>query len=385
MDLNEYNELRERISKKNFEGKNRKLDKWLYTTTFFANGVSIFFAFFVLYPALQGSFLMNIGNELISNIAAILFSVGFLVAFEVIKRYLIRNFSFDYIWKNIKGVATKTWLWFFLVLIIIGISFYLSMSGARNFASRFEQERTEQRTLTTNVMDSITNHYNERISFYEIENRELSNINIGYRERMSELPDNFITARREFQGFIRENEETIERNREIISNYRKELANELKNIEEELTTIIDERRVDDLRTIFLFIIIVALNESLIVLGIYFREYFEHQLYKLYNKNYEVSYQKRRYYQKMLKYLYGGGVLNGGDRVSGLEDLENEIIKKTKLENPSGFVSEFNRYLKRMGIIIHRRGELPKFGKNYEDALKIVESLQDNIIEIEQDI
>lgn len=385
MDLKSYNKLRVKISKKNFEGKNKILDKWLYNATFFANAISIFFAFFLLYPALQGSFLVNVGDPIAANIAAGVFSVGFLVVFEVVKRYLIRNFSFDYIWRKLGDIVTKTWLWFSLVIIIIVTSFYLSVSGARNFATTFEHEREIEIIDLTIQKDSIINIHNNRISSYENEIRVLSNINISYRQRMSELPDDFLTARREFQQFIRENEETINLNRNLIIDERNLMSETIGQLEKEYESSLEERRVDDFRVILLFSIIVLLNESLIVLGLYFREYFEHKLYLMNKKTYESHYMRKKYYNKMLKFIYNNGLKGIGDPVGGLSELENQLMIKTNMDNPGRFISDFVSSLKRANIVVvSDRRDRYKFRVEYADAINILNNITDNIIEFDYD-
>jgi len=387
MELKEYGKLREKINSKDFEGKNKKLDKWLYYATFLGNGISIFFAFFLLYPALKSSFLLNVNNENLSIVFAGFFTVVFLVIFEVVKRYLIRNFSFDNIWRKHsineeenkgRSVATKTFVWFMLMLIVIATSFYLSLSGAKNFASGFDEEREIQRVEINQEIDTLEKNYEERIKPYMEENRRLSEINIGYRERMGDLPDNYLTARREFQQFIRENEEIIRENREIINNLNNELNNHIQNLEERHEERIKEVRDDDFNTIFLFIIIVVLNESLIVLGLYFREYYEHMLFILNQNKYEPFYRKRKHYKKLLKYLYGGGGMEPG--VSVPDDLIDLINRRTKIRNPHHFVEEFYRDMERLGVVTKRRKRDPRYFKlSYDEAMERLESVDDDVI------
>lgn len=383
MDLKKYNKLRERISKKDFEGKNKTLDRWLYFATFFANGVSIFFAFFLLYPALKSSFLMNIGNYNVANVSAILFSVGFLLIFEVVKRFLIRNFSFDYIWRKFDNIITKTTLWFSLVILIIGISFYLSMSGAKNFADTFRYEREGEIINMTAKVDSIRAVYQKIIDPYEENNKTLTEINLNYRIRMGELPDDYLTGRREFQNFILQNEETIRENREVITNYRFQMLEDIAKIEEGHQINLEEKREGSYNIIFLFFIIVLLNESIIVLGLYFREYYEYKLYVLNSRQYENFYEKKKYYKKMLKYIYSGGMVEPGDVVGGFSSLENELMKKTKIENPIFFVAEFIDFLKRNSIVTQGRKPRDPFRyiKSYNEALKILDTLNENVLEI----
>lgn len=200
---------------------------------------------------------------------------------------------------------------------------------------------------------------------------------------MAELPDDYLTARREFQQFIRENEETIRENREIIDQYRVELENEILKMEDVFVVDLEERKVFDVRTIFLFAIIVLLNESLIVLGIYFREYYEHKLYLINNKQHESLYLRKKYYKNMLRFLYGGGLLGPGDDVTNISKLKEELLRKGKIENPEKFVNDFIGYLKTTNVFVGREKKRNKIkiAKSYEDALNTINSLTDNIVEL----
>jgi hypothetical protein len=59
MDLKKYGELREKIKTKDFEGNNEGLDKWLWRFSFIGNMSSIFFAYFLVYPALLKAITLN--------------------------------------------------------------------------------------------------------------------------------------------------------------------------------------------------------------------------------------------------------------------------------------------------------------------------------------
>ena len=47
-----YSKLRDKIKNRDFEAKNKSLNSWFFKSTFLGNLGSIFFAFFLVYPAL---------------------------------------------------------------------------------------------------------------------------------------------------------------------------------------------------------------------------------------------------------------------------------------------------------------------------------------------
>ena len=369
MDLKGYNKIKNKISEKDFEGKNKKLDKWLYNATFLGNAVSIFFAFFLLFPALEESFSSQINNNIISTAGAFVFSVGFLLIFEVIKRFLIRNFSFDFLWKNIKFIATKTYLWLSLVLVIIAISFYLSLSGAQNFASTFDDRIADEVVLVDDRINNIREYYQEEyISYYENQIRNLNEIINEYRRRIIDLPDDFLTARREYQNIVRENQELVSEYRELVEIYREQMNEEIAAIQSEFEEARERAETEDFSIILLFIIIVSLNETLIVLGIYFREYFERELYRLHKNTYEVHYTKRNKYMKFLKYLFSGDYYKVGDPVN-FDSLRNLLLKKSNLRRPEHFLNAFFDDLTHLGVFSERD---EKGNKNIKKSLEDIE-------------
>ena len=59
MDLKKYDKLRNKINTKDFEGNNKGLDKWLWIFSFIGNISSIFFAYFLVFPALLKAITAN--------------------------------------------------------------------------------------------------------------------------------------------------------------------------------------------------------------------------------------------------------------------------------------------------------------------------------------
>ena len=95
MDLKKYDKLRKKIDTKDFEGNNKGLDKWLFGFSFIGNISSIFFAYFLVFPALLKAITINFVTGNWGITLAIGLTLIFLSIFEVTKRYFIRNFSND--------------------------------------------------------------------------------------------------------------------------------------------------------------------------------------------------------------------------------------------------------------------------------------------------
>jgi succinate dehydrogenase hydrophobic anchor subunit len=132
MDLKKYDELKRKNNKKDFETSNSGLDRWLYGLSFVGNILSIFFSIFLVYPGLLKAIEINIIEGFIAKLISFTITLIILVAFEVIKRYVIRNFSNEYVRNKMKLTSTG---WLTASVIIIIFSFYVSIVGSKNLGS----------------------------------------------------------------------------------------------------------------------------------------------------------------------------------------------------------------------------------------------------------
>lgn len=372
MDINKFNKLREKIQKKDFEGKNENLDKWLYRFSFFGNVSSIFFAIFLVFPALYKAFNVYLGFGIWDIILANMTTFAFLVSFEVIKRYLIRNFSHD-LCLNKNKLSFKLVGWFIVSLSIITLSFYLSINGSKNLAESTVFNETKHNEMLESKMDSIYQKYEKLRKPYIDEIEELRKSNRRSRE---------IQASTTNAWERRENEKIISNNEQIIGNYEEKLtiySNAVKEEIEELKTnleLIQEKEINkEFKIIYLFIIIVIFNELIIISGVYFREYYEYNLYEINLVKYEKLYNKRDRFRSLLAFIYHEGKLNVGERVIAGLELKAILKERTNLSSINKLVDEFMFEMDRLGVF-NTVGKRRFIGLPYEDALKLIDNYDD---------
>lgn len=374
MDLRKYDKLRAKLKTKDFEGKNKNLDKWLYRTSFFGNVISIFFAFFLVYPSLFKTISLQVVDGFWGKFIAFIGTTIFLSIFELIKRYLIRNFSHDYITNN-RVIKPSIIGWFVTTIILIVLSFYLSVSGSKEFAST-------NKVLVNNVelefkseSDSIFKIYNEKINELKLENNELNDEIDNLWNEHDDLTSNYVTRKSEIRDEIEEKRNLINKNRESISLFENDRDDDIEK-HESLMELKKQKNIDnDYYNILLFIIIVVFNELLIVFGIYFREYYEYSLYLINNKRFEKIYLKRDRYRSLLAFIYSEGKLDIGDKViSGLE-LKELVDEKTSIQNSKKLVDEFLRDMDNLGIFTIN-GKRRHIAATYHEALTIIEEFDD---------
>jgi hypothetical protein len=380
MDLKKYDKLRKKIDTKDFEGNNKGLDKWLYIFSFVGNIGSIFFSYFLVFPGLLKAISVNLIGGVWATILSLLFTIVFLTIFEVIKRYFIRSFSADYMAKE-KKFKFKNISWLTVSIAIIILSFYLSLVGSKNLASTSSTQNTIAETEITTQQDSISLTFERQKEIYINDNEALRVVNIDLRQKLAETPVTYRTIRNDYQTSIDKNIEVINNNQTKIDEIDAKLQLRVGELKTELTDTKSENRDADTKNIVLFIIIAIFCEVIIIGGIYFREYFEYNLYILNRQKFEKIYLKKDRYRALLTYIYNNGNVNVGDRViSGLA-LKERVTNRTNIPNSNKMIDEFLHEMDKLGIFV-THGKRRHIAKTYAEAINILETNDDTLQVIE---
>lgn len=375
MDTKKYDKLRQKIKTKDFEGNNKGLDKWLWNFSFLGNVSSIFFAYFLVYPALLKAITLNFitgtgGWLLAGGLTLIILSI-----FEIIKRYLIRNFSNDYV-INKRKLSFKILGWSITSIAIVVLSFYLSISGSKNLASTSSIKNAIIQTEVVSKSDSLVSVYDIQKQPYVDDNVSLRAVNTELRQKLADTPLNYPTTRKGYQDNIDSNTELIRENDTKIDEINAELQLRIADYDADFAESKSENQTEDTKNILLFIIIVCFNEILIIGGLYFREYYEYTLYIINQEKFEKMYLRKDRYRALISFIYGEGKLTTGDRIMSGLLLKEAVAEKTNIPNSNKFVDEFLRDMDNMGIFtIHGKRRL--INMTFTEALEMVENYDDS--------
>jgi hypothetical protein len=374
MDLKKYDELRKKINTKDFEGNNKGLDKWLYLFSFLGNAGSVFFSYFLVFPGLFKAISINLIAGTWATILAFSVTIIFLVAFEVIKRYLIRSFASEYV-SNKKKFKASIVGWLTISISIIVLSFYLSIIGSKNLASTSTYKDNVVEVKATSTTDSLSIMYERKKKTYEVDNEALRTVNNQLRTTMAETPVGYVTIRKGYQSSIDKNTQIITDNQTEINKIDNQLVQHIIEIKSELQQNKSQNSTEDVQNIILFIIIACFCEIIIFAGVYFREWFEYSLFIIHQQKFEKIYTKKDRYRSLLAFIYNEGKLLPGDKVmSGLE-LKELVIEKTTIQNSNKFVDEFLHDMDRLGVF-NTVGKRRMIGSTYNEAINIVENFDD---------
>jgi len=375
MELKKYDKLREKIYTKDFEGRNKNIDYWLFKSSFLGNVGSIFFASFLVAPALNNTISANLVGGNIGLILSIFATVIFLTIFEKIKRLLVKNLSFDLVKSKFKILKPSILSWFIFSISIIALSFYFSLNGAMNFASISSEKNKIVKENLQSEIDNLKKKYETEKKPYKIDNKELRDANNKIREKYAETPLNYRTVRNDFQKSIDKNVELINENEEKLDELNEELENEINKLRDKYQTKTTNNKKKETKNIWLFISISTSIELLIIIGVYFREYYEYNLYILNKERLEKIYRKRDRYRAMLSYIYREGKAEHGERVMGAQKLTELVSENTAISNPKNFVDNFLRDMENLEVFVVQ-GKRRLINATYEEALNIINNFDD---------
>lgn len=380
MDFKKYNELRNKIKTKDFEGNNKGLDRWLYVFSFIGNIGSIFFSYFLVFPGLLKAISINLVSGTWASVLALLFTIIFLTAFEIVKRYFIKSFSSSYVANNNK-FKFKSISWLAVSVGIIALSFYLSLVGSKNLASTSTTQNVIAETELTVEQDSLSLMYEERKQVYMDDNEALRQVNNDLRQKLAETPVTYRTIRNDYQTSIDKNTEVINNNQTKIDEIDSQLQQRVGELESDFLTTKSENKTADSKNIILFIIIAVFCEVIIIGGIYFREYFEYHLYALHQQKFEKIYQKKDRYKALLTYVYNNGTANVGDKVTSGLALKEVVANNANIPNSNKMVDNFLHEMDKIGIFT-THGKRRHIGMPFEDAMSLIDTYDDVLHVIE---
>ena len=373
MDLDKYKKIREKIVEHGFESKYKSLDRWLFGSSFFGNLGSIFFAYFLVFPALDKAITTNLTTGNIGFLLGIFSTIVILTLFEYIKRIVLKNLSFDIVKKDV----TKSILWLIFSLAIIGASAWFSIKGAVNFASTSQKHEYVMDTTYDTRIDSIRVLYDSKITPYSVDNDTLRNINAQMRKRLVETPTNYVNTRRGYNEIINDNLSTIAVNDKKIVDLENERDDIISTLENEKETTISEYKTNVESDQTLFFIIAFSIEIIIILGIYFREYYDYHIFLLHENELEELYRKLNNYKILLNFIYKNGEIGIGDQVIGASKLKELVKESANIPNPNKFIETFISEITYIGII-RLEGRKRFANMSLNDAVKKIDNFDKNV-------
>ncbi len=302
MKIQEYRNLEKSINGEDFNKSYKNINIIMFLLSIFGHFTSIFLSYFML-----SKILTDVMGD--NFIAVLLSSVIVLSGIELLKRDIFDKFSFKFL--KYKGVGREVLPLMLLSTLIISISFYSSIKGAKEFSSKSEELDITKNVVVKQYKDSLTNVYvlkntdisNEiksnksKLEAKDKEQKELESV-----QPLTHQQRNRVRDLKEEKKTLREENSKLEAS--ILSS-NTELNSLIKSKEEEVTKETDTKKEDNSQNSIMFIIISTLIELVILAGVYFNKYYKFISYSEFKKKIErdPNYQKWTLYESVLMSVY----------------------------------------------------------------------------------
>lgn len=302
MKISEFKKLENKINNYNFNQSYKNINILMFTLSILGHLTSIFLASFALTKLL--------GGVIENNTAVVLIiSLVLLSGLELLKRDIFDKFSIQYLKQ--KTINKDVLPLMFLSLLLISISFYATIHGAKEFSSKEKVIEQNKKEILNQFSDSLTTVYT--VKFTEIDNEiktvknkieikdkeqtELEAVQPPTRsakQRIKDLKDEKVVLRTDISKL-----ETDKNDLKI------QLNEEIKAHETEVSLETDDKKKNNNTNSLAFVILSTFIELIILAGVYFNEYYKFRSYNEYRSKIEKdpNFQKWFLYEQMLNIIY----------------------------------------------------------------------------------
>lgn len=301
MKIEDYKKLEQKINNQNFNESYKTINIVLVSLSWFGHFASVFLAYFMLSKVLTGAMTDN-------PVAVFIASLIILSGLELLKRDIFDKFSIQYLKQR---SLQKVLPLFLLSVSIIGISFYSSISGAGEFASKEKELDTDKELVLKQYSDSLTKINDSIVLSKDLEIKELKSkldikdkeqtdiealqpLNRQQRQRVADLKGE--------REVLRTDIKTIEDSKTTL---KEDLQTKIKQKETEINSKTDEKKKDNSTNTVMFVLISTLIELVILAGVYFNEYYKYRSYREFRDKIEKdpNFQKWMLFDQILSVVY----------------------------------------------------------------------------------
>lgn len=305
MKISEFKKLEKKINGQNFNQGYKTINAVMTVLSYFGHVASIFLAYFMLSKILSGAMTDN-------KVAVFIATVVILGGLELLKRDIFDKFSIQYL--KLKTLGKDVLPLFLLSVAIIGLSFYASITGAGEYASKTDKIETDAKSVLDRHSDSITAIYAKDISAVELEIKEEKESFKSKDELLGSLQAKATEGRlsKDQRATIadlgaqkKESDAKVAAAEAKIAAKKKERDSEIEKHKKEVESESKDKKDDNSKNSFAFVIISTLIEIVILAGVYFNEYYKFRSYREFRDKIEKdpNYQKWLLFNEILEVVY----------------------------------------------------------------------------------
>lgn len=307
--LESFNKLKNKFENKTFEQTYKFISYLLHYGSYLGHILSITLSYFFIDFVLKDTAAHLRGYTWILPI----FTVLFLILFELTKRFTLSNSTSIFLIKRKTDGSIIGNVLFALVLVLL--TFYLSLNGADKFANKTE-------IIESNI-DSLVVVYSDSLKrYYQTENNKLEE-RINYIYEAAKLRRN--------KSLTSDETKQIKDWENDIKNNNKELSQKLKDVNKEIQEKFNKQKESSDQSKFAFIILSLFIESLIIIGVCFKEYYDFATYKEQKQKLENSenYNNLMVNLELLGLLYNNGKIDKEDLLPSFNQFKSLVFVYSK--------------------------------------------------------
>lgn len=301
MKIQDYKVLEKKINNQNFNEGYKTVNFVLLALSWFGHLASIFLAYFMLSKIISTAMTDN-------QVVVFISSIIILSGIELLKRDIFDKFSIQYL--KLKSLQ-KVMPLFLLSILIIGISFYSSISGAAEFASKEKEIESSKQQVIKQYSDSLNKINDSILVVREFETKELkTKLDIKDKEQTEiESMQPLSRQQRQRVADLKKERETLRSDIEKIETTKQSLTEDvqikIKQKRFEIDSKTDENKKDNSKNTIAFVVVSTLIELIILAGVYFNEYYKFRSYREFRDKLEKdpNYQKFLLYEQILQVIY----------------------------------------------------------------------------------
>lgn len=312
MKINEYKKLKKEIDNQSFSEAYRPINKVLRVLSVIGNFTSIFLASFFISDLISKSVTSISQTWVIWTVTLVL-----LGSLELIKRFVFDKFSLEFVKK--KSIFKKEVIGLaFFSLAIIGMSFYSSLNGAKEFSSKSALIEVEASDDIKEYRDSVRSEFQSEIDEIKDEIRLYKN-QIIEKDSEQALINKSLQDRGYLYGSEKLRNNQLSDEKSNIESKIERSEDRLDIVESKRDSSIDKYEADVLESTssqisenegnsLIFLTMSTIIEFLILIGIYFNK---HYLFRSYTDmrrkiNNDPNYHMWSLYSEILSIIYMNG-------------------------------------------------------------------------------
>ena len=379
MNLEEYEKLKSEESGRNFYNNYKGFAKMSNIISFVSQLFSILFAYFFINNLILSSFVESSPTlEYISMGVSIII----LCSVELLKRNIFMRFTDVFIKEKVKFKETETKILAFVSILLISGSFYFSINGAHVYIDNKDKLKDKAESNVSVYSDSLSKKYEAKILYYENQNKILFEANQKYDSKMDGLNTKLSSdiSLREQKNISKEinqirkdkesNNNLINQNDGKIKEIKTEKDAEISKYESKLNDKTKKKIEDTSSNPFIFFIFSTVIEFLILVGIYFINFFRIKSINDFENTIGKD-PKYKAYNIWLKFV--DSIYKNDNTIGSILPFKTELLKGIKANNIDLAPKELDdmiRIFTNLGIL-KKKGNRNVISTNKEDTALLI--------------